>query len=111
MSVLPALVACSLVDLTAVPQRRKPQIASMHLAAPLTARFYVKTDQAVRANGLPFPLLHHLRELFEQVMRIVRSGRGFRVILHAEQRQVPVAQAFESLVVQVDVGQFDLAVG
>ena len=44
-------------------------------------------------------------------MRIVRAGCGFRVILHTEQRQVPVAQAFERIVVQVDVRQFDFAIG
>ena len=39
----------------------------------------------------------------------MRPGRGFRVILHAEQRQVPVAQAFQGLIVQIDVRQFDFA--
>src|SRR5271165_3184904 len=43
-------------------------------------------------------------------MRVVRAGRGFRVILHAEQRQIAVAQAFERVVVQIDVGEFDFAV-
>ena len=41
-------------------------------------------------------------------MRIVRAGCGFRVVLHAEERQRFVAQAFERLVVQVNVGQLDL---
>ncbi len=40
-------------------------------------------------------------------MRVVRAGGGFGVVLHAEERQRLVAQAFESLVVQVDVGQLD----
>jgi hypothetical protein len=42
-------------------------------------------------------------------MRIVWAGRGFGVVLHAEERQRFVAQAFERLVVQVNVGQVDLA--
>src|SRR5262252_7013823 len=42
-------------------------------------------------------------------MRIMRTRRGFWVVLHAEQRQVSVPHTFECLVVQVDVGQFDLA--
>ena len=40
-------------------------------------------------------------------MRVVRAGGGFGVVLHAEERQRLVAQAFESLIVQVDVGQLD----
>src|SRR5580692_7688570 len=40
-------------------------------------------------------------------MRVMRPWRGLRVILHAEQRQVPVPQAFESRVVQVDVRQLN----
>src|SRR5215469_17443496 len=31
---------------------------------------------------LPLPLLHQLHEIFEQIMRIVRARRCFRVILH-----------------------------
>jgi hypothetical protein len=58
----------------------------------------------------PFPFLHHLRELFEQIMRVMWARRGFRVILHAEQGQVPMPQAFESVVIQVDVRKFDFAV-
>src|SRR5580700_8768553 len=55
----------------------------------------------------PFPLLHHRHEIFKQIMRVMRPRRGLRVILHAEQRQVPVPQAFESRVVQVDVRQLN----
>ena len=39
-------------------------------------------------------------------MRIVWAGRGFGVVLHAEERQRAVAQAFQRLVVEVYVGQF-----
>src|SRR5579862_7332872 len=44
-------------------------------------------------------------------MRIMRPRRGLRMILHAEQREIPMAQAFECLVVQVDMGQLNFAVG
>jgi len=37
----------------------------------------------------------------------MRPWGGFGVILHAEERHVAVAQAFESVVVQVDMGQID----
>src|SRR6185437_3525935 len=52
------------------------------------------------------PLLHHLPEVAEQVVRIVRAGRRLRVILHGEQRQRLVPQPFQRLVVQVNVRQF-----
>ena len=47
-------------------------------------------------------------EIVEQVVRIVRAGRGFGVVLHAEDRLAAVAEAFERLVVQVDVRDFDV---
>src|SRR5712692_6812481 len=39
----------------------------------------------------------------------MRSRRGLRLILHAEQRQVPVPQAFKRIVVQVHVRELDFA--
>src|SRR5260370_41333533 len=53
--------------------------------------------------------LHQIRELREQIMRIVRPGRRFRVVLHAEKRQRLVAHALIGVVVQIDVRDFDLA--
>ena len=38
-------------------------------------------------------------------MRIMRPRRGFGVILHAEQWQIAVPQAFQRAVVQIDVRQ------
>ena len=43
-------------------------------------------------------------------MRIMRPGRCLRVVLHREQRQRAMAQAFQSIVVQVDVGFQDLRI-
>ena len=57
----------------------------------------------IAAWHLFLPLLHQPHEILEQVMRVVRAGRRLRVILHREQRQRAVAQAFQSIVVQVDV--------
>ena len=54
-------------------------------------------------------LLHHVGELGEEVVRIVRPRRSFRVILDAEQRQAFVAHAFVSVVVEVDVGDLNIA--
>jgi len=38
-------------------------------------------------------LFHQIGELGEQIVRIVRAGRGFRMILHAEEGQGLVAHA------------------
>ena len=43
---------------------------------------------------------HELGEVGEGV---VRSGRGLRVVLHGEQRQLAVAHALDGAVVQVEV--------
>ena len=56
---------------------------------------------------LPVPA-HQFHEIVEEVVRIVRTGRGFGVVLHAEHRVVAVAEAFERLVVEIDVGDFDV---
>ena len=48
-----------------------------------------------------------LHEIVEQVVGIVRAGRGLGMILHAEDGLAAVAEAFQRLVVQVDVRDFD----
>ena len=42
-------------------------------------------------------------------MRIMRTRRRLGMILHAEQRQIPVPHAFQRVVVQIDVRQLDFA--
>ena len=42
-------------------------------------------------------------------MRVMRARRRLGVVLDAEEREVAVEQAFERLVVQVHVGEFDFA--
>ncbi len=58
---------------------------------------------------LTLKLLHHLHEILEQVVRVVRTRRRLWVILHAEEWQIAVPQPFERVVVQVNVRQFDFA--
>ena len=58
-------------------------------------------------RGIYFASRISFDEIVEQVVRIVRAGRGFGVVLHAEDRVVAVAEAFERLVVQVHVGDVD----
>src|SRR5262252_5224501 len=67
-----------------------------------------KLSLAARAPWLA-PFFHHVRELGEQIMRIVRSGRRLGVILHAEQWRLLVAHAFARMVVQVDMRDFHVA--
>jgi len=37
----------------------------------------------------------------------MRPGRSFRVILHCEQRQIAMPHTFQSVVIQIHVGQFN----
>ena len=50
---------------------------------------------------------YQLHEVVEQIVRIVRAGRGLGVILDAEDRLVAMAETFQRLVVQVDVRELD----
>ena len=77
-------------DLDAVPQGLKPQILVELVAARL---------EGVPFQSSPFALLHHPHKILKQVVRIVWPRRGFGVVLHCEQRQIPVAHAFEGVVV------------
>ena len=52
--------------------------------------------------------MHQFDEVVEEVERIVRAGRGFGVVLDAEGRVVAMAEAFEGLIVEIDVGEFDV---
>jgi hypothetical protein len=55
--------------------------------------------------------LHHVSELGEEVVGVVRSRRGFGVILDTEEGQLFVAHAFVSVVIEIEVGDFDVAGG
>ncbi len=57
-----------------------------------------------------FRLRHEFCEVVEEVVRVVRAGRGFGMILHAEDRLAAMAEAFERLVVEIDVGDVDVVV-
>jgi len=53
-------------------------------------------------------LKEHLAKLAEQVMAVVRAGRGFGVILHGKRRVIFVPDAFDGLIVEIHVGDFDV---
>ena len=52
-------------------------------------------------------MLHQLLKFRKQFLRIVRTGRSLRVILHAEGRKLPVPYAFNRVVVQIDMSEFE----
>src|SRR5580692_3429632 len=55
------------------------------------------------------PLFHHFSEVPEEVVGVVGAGAGLGVVLHAEQRQRAMAKTLQRVVVQVDMGELDLA--
>src|SRR5260370_18480470 len=59
--------------------------------------------------GMLFCLPYQFGEVVEQVVRIVRTGRGFGMVLHTEYRLAAMAETLQRLIVQIDVGDFDLA--
>src|SRR5262249_4914802 len=61
---------------------------------------------AMKYRGILSPasrLREELHEPPEQIVRVVRPGGRLGMVLHREDRQAPVAQAFARAVVEVDV--------
>src|SRR5258705_8009833 len=52
-------------------------------------------------------MFYELPEAVEEVVGVVRSGRGLRVVLHREGRYVERAEPFDHVVVQADVAHLD----
>ena len=52
--------------------------------------------------------LNEIREFSEEVLRVVGSGSSFRVMLHGENRVLGAADAFDRLVVEIDVSDFSV---
>src|SRR3954462_6081819 len=46
---------------------------------------------------------HELRELLEEIARVVRTGPRFRVVLHAERAEMLTPDALDVAVVQIQV--------
>ena len=61
----------------------------------------------VHSRLVPFVGFNQSRELLEEIGCVVGAGGGFGVVLDAEDRVGFVAHAFDRLVVEVDVGDFD----
>ena len=71
-------------------------------AGRLLVAHSLQLGKPLAGDGLPG--LHQFDKGVEQVRRIMRAGRGLGVVLHREDWQVPVAEAFDCFVVQVQVG-------
>ncbi len=52
-------------------------------------------------------LRHELHEVIEEIAGIVRTRRSFGVILDAERRMIAMAKAFQRIVIQIHVRDFD----
>src|SRR6187402_1696409 len=61
------------------------------------------SEKGASSDALLLPLFHHLAEVLEQIMRVMRSRRRLRMILHTEHRMLVVLQPGTRLVVQIDV--------
>src|SRR6202012_5673093 len=59
--------------------------------------------------GSSLPFFHHFSEVTKEVVGVMRTWARLRMVLHAEERHRTVAQAFQGVGVQVDVGGFDFA--
>jgi hypothetical protein len=59
---------------------------------------------------MPLQLLSidQLHELLEKITGVVWAGRGFGMILHAENRKLFVAHSLDCAVIEIDVCDFDL---
>lgn len=52
--------------------------------------------------------LNEICEFSEEVLRVVGSGSSFRVMLHGENRVLGAADAFDRLVVEIEVSDFSV---
>src|SRR5436190_17539670 len=55
-----------------------------------------------------FSAFDQFNELLEKIIRVVRAGRSFGMILHTEDRKLFVSHAFHGSIVEIDVCHFDL---
>src|SRR5260370_29359906 len=86
-------------------------IATMIRIFLISLRFGIfsrETFSAARTAWLR-EFLHQIRELREQVVRIVWARGGLRVVLHAEEGQFLVPHALVGVIVQIDVRDFHIA--
>jgi hypothetical protein len=52
--------------------------------------------------------IDQLLELGEKVLRIIRPRSSFRVVLHAENRVIPVTDPLDCSVIEIDVCHFNI---
>src|SRR5213080_2304695 len=86
----------------------RTRLMSVRLGMFQIWRRAVMTAGGGRLPRTSAPFFHDVEKLPEQVVRIVRPGRSFRVVLHAEHRLRLVAESLDRAVVQVDVRDPDV---
>src|SRR5437764_10154232 len=59
-------------------------------------------------SEISFPFLHHVEEFREQIIRVVRTGRRFGVVLNAERWHGTMLKTLNGIVIQVDMRHFDI---
>jgi hypothetical protein len=76
---------------------------------PMT-KIFLRSDRLGIFDALPTGerCLHESDELSEQIAGVMRAGCRFGVILHAEDRPLALAKAFDGLIIQIEMRQLEL---
>ena len=72
---------------------------------------YISVPPRLRVQDcgtLPTLALHKGKEVIKKVSGVVGAGRSLRMVLNRVDGQCPVPHTFKGLVVQVDVGKFNV---
>src|SRR3989344_7349594 len=56
--------------------------------------------------GILFTGVDHVKKLFEQIPRVMRAGRCFRMVLNGKNRKFLMAQALAGMVIEIGVDHF-----
>jgi hypothetical protein len=84
------------IDSTAVLPARSSQFQSRGKEYPFVRWFLASAARAEQ----------RVVEAAEEIMAVVRAGRGLGVVLHAESRHFAMIEAFDGAVVEAAVGDF-----
>ena len=92
-----------------VQDRRVEAFVTAPFGTPDTRTVEIPPGTPAPQRAGKFPVLHHVRELPEQIVRIVGPGRRLGMVLHGKQRQGTVPQPFIRVIIQIHVSCFDFA--
>jgi hypothetical protein len=66
--------------------------------------------RSVRFGMLRFVLLHDFGKLLEEIVRVMRAGCRFGMVLDAKHRLATMAQPFHGLIVEVEMSDLDMGI-